>query len=102
MRPGTVDYSRWDAVDTSSDEEDAPQRAPPAARALKPPQPPARAAAAAPAAPAAPAPAPAAQAALAADDAFSALLPVILSNEGAMRIVGALELEALASCHLLR
>jgi len=40
MRPGTIDYSRWDAIDTSSSEEEEKERDAPPPPAPPPPAPP--------------------------------------------------------------
>lgn len=76
MRPGTVDYSKWDALVTSSDDEVAPA-APPAPPISTP-------------SPAAPSPPPA-DSAPEADigevaATFSHLLPLLLANDLAMRV----------------
>lgn len=76
MRPGTVDYSKWDAIHTSSDEDEAPAPPPskPRAAATQPP---------APAASAPPVPPDVGE-----DDIISRMLPVLVANESAMRALG--------------
>jgi hypothetical protein len=82
MRPGTVECSRWDAQDTSSDEEAAaPVRraaaTPPASHTPAPGKESAGAALA-------PLPAPDG----AEDDRLSRVLPVLLAHEGVLRVFG--------------
>jgi len=88
MRPGTVDYSKWDAIHTSSDEEEAPVTSPSKPRAAAQQQP-------APAANAPPMPPDAGE-----DDIISRMLPVLLANESAMRALGGFISKAAAEVSL--
>lgn len=92
MRPGTIDYSRWDALVASSDEEEASQHQ---QQASSPPR----------VMPTAPAAATAAaqleQLSLVKDDPFCTIVQALVANEGAMRVLGGLQLEELDSADKL-